>query len=216
MRLTVTTFVTLDGVMQAPGGPQEDPSGGFTEGGWLVPFMDPRAGELVSEQFSTADAFLLGRGTYEIFAGYWPQVSDPDDVVARALNGLPKYVASSTLQAADWAGTTIISGDVVTRVQELRGRPGRDLQVHGSHGLLQTLNRAGLVDEYRVWVFPVVLGTGKRLFEHGTAPTALELAGTEVTSTGVAVHTYRPAGVPRHGEFTVSDDGTSTPATTPR
>lgn len=212
MKLTVTTFVTLDGVMQAPGGPQEDPSGGFTDGGWLVPFMDARAGELVTEQFATADAFLLGRGTYQIFAGYWPQVTDPGDVVARALNGLPRYVVSSTLQTTDWAGTSILSGDVVERIRELKQQPGRDLQVHGSHGLLQTLNRARLVDEYRLWVFPVVLGRGKRLFEEGALPAAMELTGTEITGAGVAVHTYRPAGLPRHGEFAVTDDGTSAPA----
>ena len=177
--------------------------------------MDARAGELVTEQFATADAFLLGRGTYQIFAGYWPRVTDPGDVVAQALNGCPKYVVSSTLQATDWAGTTIIAGDVVTGIGELKEQPGRDLQVHGSHGLVQTLIRARLVDEYRVWVFPVVLGTGKRLFDHGTVPTTLELVGSELTGTGVAVHTYRPVGLPRHGAFAVSDEGNSTSAVPP-
>ena len=210
MELTLTTFVTLDGIMQSPGAPQEDPSGGFTDGGWLVPFMDQEAAEIVTEQFSGADAFLLGRGTYEIFAGYWPFVTDPSDVVAVSLNRCPKYVVSTTLQASEWEGTSIIAADVVDRVRALKDQPGRELQVHGSHGLAQTLIRHGLVDEYRIWVYPVVLGNGKRLFGDGTVPTAFERTETRFTSTGVAVHRYRPSGPPDHGAFTVSSDGAQT------
>jgi len=210
VKLTLTTFVTLDGIMQSPGAPQEDPSGGFQHGGWLVPFMDERAGEIVAEQFATADAFLLGRGTYEIFAGYWPQVTDPSDVVAASLNRSPKYVVSTTLQEPGWAATTIISDDVVNRIRELRAQPGRDVQVHGSHGLAQTLIRHRLIDEYRIWVFPLVLGHGKRLFGEGTVPTSLHRVDTLFTTTGVAVHTFRPSGLPGHGEFEVASDGSQT------
>jgi len=210
VKLTMTTFVTLDGIMQSPGAPQEDPSGGFDQGGWLVPFMDAQAGEIVAEQFSSAEAFLLGRGTYEIFAGYWPRVSDPDDLIAASLNGLPKYVVSTTLREPDWAGTTVIDHDVLDRIRELKDRPGRDLQVHGSHGLAQTLIGHHLVDEHRLWVFPLVLGRGKRLFGDGTVATTFQRLDTRVTSTGVAVHTFRPSGIPGHGEFDVSSGGSQT------
>ena len=215
MKLTLTTFLTLDGVMQGPGGPEEDPSGGFRDGGWLVPFSDERMGEIVTEQFSGAEAFLLGRGTYQIFAGFWPQVTDPGDVVAAALNRCPKYVASSTLRTADWAGTTIIGTDLVARIRQLKEQPGRELQVHGSHGLAQTLIRHRLVDEYRLWLFPVVLGHGKRLFADGAVPTALERVDTTFTTTGVAVHTYRPTGLPQHGAFAISTEGSTTSEVTP-
>jgi dihydrofolate reductase len=210
VKLTLTTFVTLDGVMQAPGGPREDPSGGFQDGGWLVPYADQRMGEIVAEQFAGADAFLLGRGTYQIFAGYWPQVTDPDDVVATALNRCPKYVVSTTLQTADWTGTTIIGADVVTRIRQLKQQPGRELQVHGSHALAQTLIQHRLIDEYRLWQYPLILGHGKRLFGEGTIPAALERVDTRFTTTGVAVHTYHPAGLPRHGAFAITTEGSTT------
>jgi len=207
VKLTLTTFVTLDGVMQSPGAPQEDPSGGFRDGGWLVPFMDQDAGEIVAEQFAGADAFLLGRGTYVIFAAYWPQITDPTDPIATRLNGSPKYVVSTTLRAPTWAGTTVIEQDVVERIRQLKVQPGGELQVHGSHGLAQTLIRHDLVDEYRLWVFPLVLGYGKRLFGEGSVPRALERTASRFTSTGVVVHTFRPAGPLGHGAFTVSSDG---------
>jgi len=200
-KLTVTTFLTLDGVMQAPGMPDEDRSGGFQYGGWLVPYADADMMRIVAEAFAQADAFLLGRKTYEIFAGYWPRVTDPADPVARALNVLPKHVVSKTLDKVDWHNSTLVQGDVVKEIAALKQKPGRELQVHGSAGLAQTLLENGLIDEYRLWLYPVVLGTGKRLFGAGTVPAALTLASTQTTSTGVVVATYRPAGKPKFGSF---------------
>jgi len=202
----VTTFLSLDGVMQSPGGPREDPSGGFDLGGWLVPFADEDMGRMVTTWFETADAFLLGRGTYEIFAAHWPRVTDENDPVASRLNRLPKYVATRTLDTADWAGTTLLKGDVVEAVRELKSRPGRDLQVHGSAGLLQTLIAADLVDEYRLFVYPVILGRGKRLFEAGLAPATVRHVDTKTTGTGVTVHTYQWGGKPEFGSFMFEDE----------
>jgi dihydrofolate reductase len=205
MKLTVTTFLSIDGVMQAPGGPEEDPSDGFDLGGWLVPFADEDMGRYVVEWFDTADAFLLGRKTYEIFAAHWPRVTDENDPVATSLNRLPKYVATQTLDKADWEGTTLLKGDarggVVEEIRELKSRPGRDLQVHGSADLIQTLTANDLVDEYRLFVFPVVLGRGKRLFEPGSTPATLRHVDTRTTAAGVTAHTYRPAGAMTFGSF---------------
>jgi dihydrofolate reductase len=201
MKLTVTTFLSLDGVMQAPGGPEEDPSDGFDLGGWLVPYADEGMGEAIVTWFETADAFLLGRKTYEIFAGHWPHVTDENDPVATKLNALPKYVASRTLDTAEWTNTTVLTGDVVKEITELKNRPGRDLQVHGSADLIQTLIRSDLVDEYRLFVHPVVLGRGKRLFGSGAVPGALRLVDTRTTGSGIAIHTYERAGAPTFGSF---------------
>jgi dihydrofolate reductase len=198
-KLVVTTFLTLDGVMQGPGGPDEDPSDGFDQGGWLVPFADEGMMHLAVDWIARADGFLLGRRTYEIFAAHWPRVTDPDDPVARALNTLPKYVASKTLDNVGWNNAALIKGDVVEEVVKLKRRPGREIQVHGSGGLAQTLIRNDLVDEYRLWSFPVVLGRGRRLFGAGTVPATLKLVDSRTTGTGVVIHTYDRAGAMQYG-----------------
>ncbi|MBG6090333.1 dihydrofolate reductase family protein [Actinomadura viridis] len=200
MKLTVTTFVTLDGVMQGPGGPTEDTDGGFGLGGWLVPYFDEETGAFITDIFDRVGAFLLGRRTYEIFASHWPHVTDPSDPVASKLNSLPKYVASRTLDTVDWAGAALIEGDVPDAVRRLKDAPGEgELQVHGSAGLIQTLLAEDLVDEFNLLVFPVVLGTGKRLFGAGTAPAALSLSSARATGSGVVLHTYRRAGELKQG-----------------
>ncbi|MEU3820662.1 MULTISPECIES: dihydrofolate reductase family protein [unclassified Streptomyces] len=200
-RLTLTTFLSLDGVMQAPGGRDEDRSDGFDYGGWLVPFADEDMGRFVNEVFDRADAFLLGRRTYEIFASYWPQVTDPDDPIASRLNNLPKYVVSRTLDKAEWNNSHLVEGDIAEVVARLKEGPGREIQVHGSARLAQGLIAHGLVDELNLLVFPVFLGKGRRLFPEGGSPTAYELTGHRTTSTGATVQTYRPAGPAEFGTF---------------
>ncbi len=199
-KLTITTFVTLDGVMQAPGGPQEDPSGGFTHGGWLVPYADEDMGRFMAEVFAKADAFLLGRFTYETFAGYWPRITDPANPIAVALNRLPKHVASRTLSQLGWSNSSLVR-DVLEDVEGLKRRYPRELQVHGSAGLAQTLIKHDLVDEYHLLVYPVVLGSGKRLFDGGTVPSALRLVDSRSTSAGVTISTYERGGKPKYGSF---------------
>lgn len=205
MRLVVQAFLTLDGVVQAPGGPEEDPSGEFRQGGWLVPFADADMLATVVAWTGRADAFLLGRRTYEIFAAHWPRVTDPDDPIAAALNGLPKHVVSTTLERSDWSGTTIIRGDVTSRVGELKALPGRELQVHGSGQVARTLLDAGLVDELRLIVFPVLLGEGRRLLDRPLRATAFELVESRVTSTGAFAGAYRACGPPERGSFAVDE-----------
>ncbi len=200
MRLTMTMFQTLDGVVQGPGGPAEDTTGGFRHGGWLVPFFDGAMAETVGGWFGRADAFLLGRGTYDIFAAAWPNSTDPSDPVATALNSLPKYVASRGRPQLLWANSTLLEGEAADAVDGLRARPGRELQVHGSPGLAQTLLRHRLVDELRLITFPVVLGTGKRLFGEGAVPTSMLLTGPPTpTSTGAVISSYGPGGEPEYG-----------------
>lgn len=200
MRLTLTMFVTLDGVMQAPGGPDEDRSGGFDHGGWTVPYWDDGGSQAMVAWFAKADAFLLGRRTYEIFAAYWPKVTDPDGI-ANPLNALPKYVASRTLDGVSWKGSKLLTGDLATEVAELKRRPGRELQVHGSGGLAQTLLQHDLIDEYQLLTFPVVLGEGRRLFAEGARPAALNHVDHKTTSTGVSIDVYTGAGEPTYGSF---------------
>jgi dihydrofolate reductase len=201
MRLTLHTFLTLDGVMQAPGGPEEDPSSGFTHGGWAFPFDDEDFGAAITGWFAGAGAFLLGRHTYEIFSGYWPKITDPANPVAAKLNALPKYVASATLRSADWAGTTVLSGDVLAEVAKLKDQPGGELQVHGSGGLAQALIDADLIDEYRLLFFPVHLGSGKKLFRDGAKAASLRLLTSSITSKGVVIATYEPAGPVQYGSY---------------
>jgi dihydrofolate reductase len=198
--LTITTFVSLDGVMQAPGGPGEDPSGNFKHEGWLVPHADADMGKTMIQIFENADAFLLGRTTYDIFAGYWPKVTDPDDPIASRLNNLHKHVASRTRTRFDWSNSALVK-DVVKEVPALKQRYPRELQVHGSAGLAQTLIQHDLIDEYRLLIFPVVLGSGKRLFGSGAVPTTLKLIRTNITSTGTVISVYRRAGPLKTGTF---------------
>lgn len=186
MKLTVNTFVTLDGVMQGPGGAEEDPTGGFTRGGWLVPHVDEGFGEIVDRWFQAGDAVLLGRTTYDLMSAFWPHVTDPDDATAAALNGRPKYVVSNTLTDPAWENTTVISGDVVQGVQALKKNLGEgELQVHGSAQLAATLHEAGLVDEYRLLVFPVCVGAGKRLFQENGPAVGFDVAESRTTAAGV-------------------------------
>lgn len=199
-RLTVTSFVTLDGVVQAPGGPQEDPSGGFTHGGWFFPMADDALGQFIVGIFERASAFLLGRGTYQIFAGHWPRFTDPKDPIASRLNGLPKYVATRTLDRVEWNASTILR-DVPREVARLKAQLAGELQVHGSAGLVQTLLQAGLVDELNLALCPLTLGTGKKLFAGGAVPAAFELVTARPTSTGVVLATYRAKGKPTYGSF---------------
>jgi len=198
--LTITTFVSLDGVMQAPGGPTEDPSGGFTHGGWVFPYADADMGETMVEIFSKASAFLLGRKTYDIFSAWWPKVTDPNDLVATKLNSLPKFVASRSQSFFPWTGSSLLR-DVEREVLDLKKRYPLEVQVHGSCGLAQTLIAADLIDEYRILTFPVVLGSGKRLFGSGAVPAAFELVKSRSTSKGVVISVYRRAGSLKTGSF---------------
>jgi dihydrofolate reductase len=205
-KLVVGTFTTLDGVMQAPGGPDEDRDGGFRHGGWLVPYFDEKFGEIMTEWTKRAGAFLLGRKTYEIFAGSWPKSTDPADESATALNTRPKFVASRTLDKVTWNNSHLLKGDVAEEVAKLKAQEGGEIQVHGSGHLLQTLLRHDLVDTLRIWSFPVVLGTGKRLFGEGTIPGSFRLIDTQQSTTGAVLHVYERAGDLRYGEVGVGQE----------
>src|SRR5262245_29023733 len=200
MELIVTTFVTIHGVMQGPGGAGYDTSDGSDPGGWMVPFIDQDFGEIMDAWFARADEFLLGRRTYDRMYPYWSQVTDPADVTARQLNTLRKHVVSRTLRSPAWANSWVVDGDVAAAVTALKDKPGGELQLHGSAQLVQTLNRHQLVDEYRLLVFPVVLGTGKRLFGDDTVPTAFRTVENRTTGTGAVALTLRAAGTPPRGE----------------
>ncbi len=205
-KLVVGTFVTLDGVMQAPGGPDEDRDGGFTHGGWLVPYFDQKLGEIMTGWTTRAGAFLLGRRTYEIFAGSWPNATDPADEIATALNTRPKFVASRTLGRVDWNNSTLLKGDVAAEVAKLKAEKGGEIQIHGSGNLLQTLLKRDLVDTLRIWQFPVVVGTGKRLFGEGTIPRSFRLVDTQFSTTGAVLHVYERAGDLKYGEVEVGQE----------
>ena len=203
MKLTTTTFVSVDGVMQGVGAPDEDRSGGFERGGWTTPLFDKEAGTFLSEVYERADAFLFGRRTYEIFAGSWGAVDDPSiNPIAVALNTKPKYVASTTLTDPRWAETTVLSSEVAATVGELKAKPGRELQVHGSGALIRWLLDNELVDELNLLIFPVVVGGGTRLFPDTGPDTALDLVESRATPSGVTIQVYRPAGRPRYGTST--------------
>jgi dihydrofolate reductase len=199
MRLTVTSHLTLDGVMQSNGKPEPELNDGFEQGGWQVPYLDPDVDRLTAGWIAAADAFLLGRKTYELFADHWSQITDPGDPRAPRLNALPKYVVSTTLERVPWNNSVLLKGDVAGEVAKLKRQPGNELQVHGSAALIRTLMKHGLVDEYRLLIHPVVLGSGRSLFADGTTADALELIGTKTTSLGVVAHIYLPSGKPEYG-----------------
>ncbi|MGO4384288.1 dihydrofolate reductase family protein [Specibacter sp. RAF43] len=206
MKLTVTEFVSLDGVSQGPGSPEEDTSGGFTRGGWFVPHLDEVFIRQAVEWLHQADALLLGRRTYEAFARDWPQITDPDDPFTALMNGLPKYVASNTLTTGSWNPTTILSGDIASQIVELKQRPGRELQIHGSARLAESLLESGLVDEIRLVVAPVIVGRGRRLLPDGGAQAGLRLVSSATTPAGLAILVYESAGPATYATYTgVSD-----------
>jgi dihydrofolate reductase len=196
--LIVNTFLTLDGVMQAPGGPEEDPSGGFEHGGWSFGYWDEEMERAMGESMSKPFDLVLGRKTYEIFAAHWPQSDDPG---AEPLNKATKHVASTTLTDLEWENSKLIEGEVPDGVRALKQQDGPELQVHGSANLIQTLLKHGLIDEFRLLIFPLVLGEGKRLFDGGTVPAGLELVSSQVSSSGVIMASYRSGAEIKYGSF---------------
>jgi dihydrofolate reductase len=200
-KIFVSTFISLDGVMQAPGGPQEDPAGGFAFGGWTFPHSDPALGGAIREIFSRPFDLLLGRKTYDIFAAYWPDVTDPNHPIAGPFNKVTKYVASRAKPKLDWQNSRWLGADAVAALNKLKSGDGPDLLVQGSGDFIQTLWKNDLVDEFSVLTFPVVLGTGKRLFGSGTTPGGLKLVKAQSFPTGVIVASYRPDGAVKTGSF---------------
>ena len=208
MKLTTTTMVTVDGVMQGLGGPDEDRSGGFERGGWVTPYADSESMTFLNQVYRRADAFLFGRRTYEIFAGSWGTWDDPgDSPIWTALNTKPKYVASTTLTEPRWADTTVLSGDLAAALGELKAKPAGDLQVHGSGALIRWLMDNDLIDEVILLTCPVVVGQGTRLFPVTGPDIALELVESRSTPKGVTIQVYRPTGRPRY------ETATPTPST---
>ena len=199
-QLIVSAFTSLDGIMQSPGAPEEDPTGGFALGGWMFGYVDESMDISASGLDGRDREVVLGRRTYEIFAAYWPYQPD-DHPVARTLNAAKKYVASHTLTMLQWNNSSLLQGDVVSAVKALKAQPGADLQVIGSGNLIQTLQAASLIDEYNVWTFPVVLGRGKRLFSETAKPLALRLVHSQVSAAGVVMSTYVPKGKLQPGSF---------------
>jgi len=199
-KLVASTFVSLDGVMQAPGGPQEDPSGGFEFGGWPFKYWNEEMGRSMDGFDGKDRELVLGRRTYEIFEAYWPY-QPADDPIARTFNATRKHVASRSLEKLHWNNATLLQGDVIAAVAALKSQAGQDLQIIGSGKLIESLRAASLIDEYNVWTFPVVLGRGKRLFEAGATPGALRLVGSRASGSGVVMSTYVPAGAVPLGSF---------------
>jgi dihydrofolate reductase len=204
-RIVVTTFTSLDGIMQAPGGPQEDPTGGFTLGGWTAPHFDADLGASMGEIFSRPFDLLLGRKTYDIFAAHWPYVTDPNDPIAGLFNKVTKYVASRSNPKLAWQNSQLLGADIVASLRKLKSQNGPDLLVQGSSELMQTLWKNGLIDEFSVLTFPLVLGKGKRLFGDGAIPVGLKLVKSKSYPTGVIVATYAPAGEVRIGSFQLAE-----------
>jgi len=198
-KLLTTTFLTLDGVMQAPGGPEEDPSDGFAFGGWSVSYWDDGMGDVMNEIMGKPFDLVLGRKTYDIFAAYWPNQTDP--TVAGPLNAATKYVASRSRPTLSWDRSVQLNGDVADALRELKAGDGPELQVHGSGNLIQTLLQNNLIDELHLWQFPVLLGQGKRLFADGTMPAGLKLIDAKISTTGVVIGTYVPVGEVKTGTF---------------
>lgn len=197
-KLAVSMFLSLDGVFQAPGAPDEDTNGGFEHGGWLVPYLDEQLEQYMTDFTTGAGALLLGRKTYEIFAGSWPLAPD-DDPVGATLNRIPKYVASRTLDSLQWNNSTLLGEDIPGEVARLKAQDGGEIQTAGSGALIQILLKHDLVDEFRLQTFPVIIGSGKRLFSEGTIPRGLELTDSTLTSTGVLMNTYQRAGALTYG-----------------
>jgi dihydrofolate reductase len=198
-QLIVQTFLTLDGVMQAPGGPEEDDSGGFSHGGWSVNYWDEQMGEIMDEATSKPFSMVLGRKTYDIMAAHWPHA--PEETGAKVFNDATKYVASRSRPNLEWSNSVMIEGDAAEGIAALKQEDGPELQVHGSGNLSQTLLRHNLVDQFRLWVFPLVVGPGKRLFAEGTIPSGLRLLDSNVSTSGVVMGTYEPAGDIVTGSF---------------
>ena len=198
-KIITTTFVTMDGVMQAPGGPKEDTSGGFAQGGWSVNYWDESMGSTMGAFMDTPFELLLGKRTYDIFAAHWPQ--SKEEPVASKFNSTRKYVVSHRPAELSWRNSTLITGDVPAEMKKLKAQNGSDLWVHGSGNLIQTLLKNHLIDRMHVWVFPVTVGGGKRLFGEGTAPDGFKLADSKIATTGVIIATYEPAGPLKTGSF---------------
>lgn len=205
-KLIASTFASLDGIMQAPGGPEEDPTGGFDLGGWSFGYWDDSMDASASGFDGKDRELVLGRRTYQIFEAYWPCQPD-DDPTAKSLNAATKHVASRTLTRLDWNNSTLLDGDVVSAIRALKSRSGPDLQIIGSGNLIQSLQAASLIDEYNVWTFPVVLGRGKRLFGETARPSALRLVRSQVSTSGVVMSTYEPNGEIQPGSFATTEPG---------
>ena len=209
-KIIVNTFITLDGIMQAPGGPEEDPTGGFEYGGWSVNYWDEMMAKVIMDEVMAKPFdLLLGRKTYDIFAAHWPFVkNDPDKrnaMAADRLNSARKYVVSKTLAKADWENSMLIKDDAVKEIMELKKQDGPEIQVHGSGNLIQTLLKNDLIDEFRVWTFPLTIGTGKHLFDEGTIPVGLKLLDCKLSTTGVSIATYKGSGKIKTGSFALEN-----------